>query len=41
VKYKVPRTYEFVSEALRADDGKVRRSAMRAARLDGAAHPPA
>lgn len=33
VRYKVPRTYEFVSEPLRGDDGKVRRSALRAARL--------
>lgn len=33
VRYKVPRTYEFVAEPLRGDDGKVRRSALRAARL--------
>jgi bile acid-coenzyme A ligase len=33
VRYKVPRTYEFVTEPLRGDDGKVRRSALRAARL--------
>lgn len=26
-RYKVPRTYEFVTEPLRGDDGKVRRSA--------------
>jgi bile acid-coenzyme A ligase len=32
-KYKRPRTYEFVSEPLRGDDGKVRRSALRAQRL--------
>jgi bile acid-coenzyme A ligase len=32
-RYKVPRTYEFVSEPLRGDDGKVRRSALRRARL--------
>ena len=32
-KYKRPRTYEFVSEPLRGDDGKVRRSAFRAQRL--------
>ncbi len=32
-RYKLPRTYEFVTEPLRGDDGKVRRSAMRAARL--------
>ena len=31
--YKIPRTYEFVSEALRGDDGKARRSALREARL--------
>jgi bile acid-coenzyme A ligase len=33
VRYKVPRTYECVTEPLRGDDGKVRRSALRAARL--------
>jgi bile acid-coenzyme A ligase len=33
VTYKRPRTYEFVTEPLRGDDGKVRRSALRAARL--------
>jgi len=32
-KYKRPRTYEFVSEPLRGDDGKVRRPALRAQRL--------
>jgi bile acid-coenzyme A ligase len=32
-KYKVPRTYEFMTEPLRGDDGKVRRSALRAARV--------
>ena len=32
-RYKRPRTYEFVMEPLRGDDGKVRRSALRAARL--------
>jgi len=32
-RYKRPRTYEFVAEPLRGDDGKVRRSALRAARL--------
>ncbi|MFN3584202.1 AMP-binding protein [Phenylobacterium sp.] len=36
VTYKQPRTYEFVQEALRDDAGKVRRSALREARL-----PPA
>ena len=33
VRYKLPRTVEFVDEALRDDAGKVRRSALRAARL--------
>jgi bile acid-coenzyme A ligase len=32
-KYKRPRTYEFVAEPLRGDDGKVRRPALRAARV--------
>jgi bile acid-coenzyme A ligase len=32
-KYKRPRTYEFVTQPLRGDDGKVRRSALRAERL--------
>ena len=32
-KYKLPRTYEFVGEPLRGDDGKVRRSALRAERV--------
>jgi len=32
-KYKRPRTYEFVTTPLRGDDGKVRRSALRAERL--------
>jgi bile acid-coenzyme A ligase len=31
--YKLPRTYELVTAALRGDDGKVRRSALRAERL--------
>ena len=35
VRYKRPRTYEFVAEPLRGDDGKVRRSALRAQRLTG------
>lgn len=35
VTYKIPRTFEFVDEALRDDAGKVRRSALRAARLPG------
>lgn len=33
VSYKIPRTVEFVSEPLRDDAGKVRRSALRAERL--------
>jgi bile acid-coenzyme A ligase len=36
-KYKVPRTYEFVTQPLRGDDGKVRRSALRAERVAGRA----
>jgi bile acid-coenzyme A ligase len=32
-KYKRPRTYEFVTEPLRGDDGKIRRSALRAQRV--------
>jgi len=32
VTYKRPRTYEFVATPLRGDDGKVRRTALRAAR---------
>ena len=39
-KYKRPRTYEFVGEPLRGDDGKVRRSALRAQRLATAAPRP-
>jgi bile acid-coenzyme A ligase len=31
--YKLPRTYEFVTEPLRGDDGKVRRTALRATRV--------
>ena len=33
VIYKVPRTFEYVDFALRGDDGKVRRSALRAERV--------
>jgi bile acid-coenzyme A ligase len=33
VRYKLPRTIEFVDEALRDDAGKMRRAALRAARL--------
>ena len=32
-RYKRPRTYEFVATALRGDDGKVRRTALRAERI--------
>ena len=32
-RYKVPRSYEYVTTPLRADDGKVRRSALRTERL--------
>ena len=39
-KYKRPRTYEFVAEPLRGDDGKVRRSALRAARINPRAEAP-
>ena len=35
VVYKIPRTFEYVPDALRDDAGKVRRSALRAARLPG------
>jgi bile acid-coenzyme A ligase len=34
VRYKLPRTYEFVAVPLRDDAGKVRRSALRAERLE-------
>lgn len=33
VRYKIPRSYEFVTEALRDDAGKARRSALREARV--------
>ncbi|MCU1390578.1 MAG: baiB [Ilumatobacteraceae bacterium] len=32
VRYKIPRTFEFVTDVVRGDDGKVRRSALRADR---------
>jgi bile acid-coenzyme A ligase len=35
VSYKVPRSFEYVDEALRDEAGKVRRSALRQARLGG------
>ncbi len=37
VRYKIPRTFEFVDEPLRDDSGKVRRSQLRAERLAGVA----
>ena len=37
VAYKIPRSFEFVHEPLRDDAGKVRRSALREARLAGRA----
>ncbi len=36
VRYKIPRSFEYVKEPLRDDAGKVRRSALREARLPGA-----
>jgi bile acid-coenzyme A ligase len=33
VRYKIPRSFEFVGEALKDDGGKVRRAALRAARI--------
>jgi bile acid-coenzyme A ligase len=39
VKYKRPRTYEFVTAPLRGDDGKVRRTALRAERLAKGGRP--
>jgi bile acid-coenzyme A ligase len=33
VRYKIPRSFEFVTDALKDDGGKVRRGALRAARL--------
>ena len=33
VRYKMPRTFEFVDEPLRDDAGKVRRAALRAERV--------
>jgi bile acid-coenzyme A ligase len=36
VAYKIPKSFEFVSEPLRDDAGKLRRSALREARLRGA-----
>ena len=36
VRYKVPRTFEFTTETMRDDAGKLRRSALRAERLTSA-----
>jgi bile acid-coenzyme A ligase len=33
VQYKIPKSFEFVSEPLRDDAGKLRRSALRAERI--------
>jgi bile acid-coenzyme A ligase len=35
VRYKIPRTFEFTTEPLRDDAGKLRRSALRAERVGG------
>ena len=37
-RYKVPRTFEYTSEPLRNDAGKVRRTALRAERLTPGTH---
>ena len=37
VRYKIPRTFEFTTEPLRDDAGKLRRSALRAERIGSAA----
>lgn len=37
VRYKIPRSFEYVDEPLRDDAGKVRRSEMQHARLDAGA----
>jgi bile acid-coenzyme A ligase len=34
VQYKIPKSFEFVNEPLRDDAGKLRRSALREARLE-------
>lgn len=39
VRYKIPRSFEWVDEPLRDDAGKVRRSALREARLPHGAEP--
>ena len=40
VRYKIPRTFEFVEEPLRDDAGKVRRSALREARIASSEKDP-
>jgi bile acid-coenzyme A ligase len=35
VRYKIPRSFEFTTEPLRDDAGKLRRSALRAERVRG------
>ena len=35
VRYKIPRSFEYVEQSLRDDAGKVRRRALREARIDG------
>ena len=40
-RYKIPRGFEFVDEPLRDDAGKVRRSALREARIAAPAEDPA
>lgn len=40
VRYKIPRSFELVRDPLRDDAGKVRRSALRAARLKAGAPSP-
>jgi len=41
VRYKVPRSFEYVAAPLRDDAGKLRRSALREARLPGQPHAEA
>lgn len=41
VRYKVPRSFEYVTETLRDDAGKVRRAALRAERMPSAAEAAA
>ena len=35
VRYKIPRSFEYVDAPLRDESGKVRRSALRATRIEG------